>query len=37
MPTRTRSVLHLSLYALVTLLIAAAFLAEIARGGCPVP
>lgn len=37
MPVKTRTVLHLSLYTLVTLLIAASFLAEILRGGCPVP
>ena len=37
MPTRTRTVLHASLYAAVTLVIAASFLLEILRGGCPVP
>ena len=37
MPTKTRTVLHLSLYVVVTLLIATAFLADILSGGCPVP
>ncbi len=37
MPTRSRIVLRLSFYAAVTLLISVSFLAEMLRGGCPVP
>ena len=37
MPAKARSVLHLPVYAAIILLIAASFLAEILRGGCPVP
>lgn len=37
MPARSRTVLHFILYSAVIALISGAFLAEILRGGCPVP
>ncbi len=37
MLARVRTVLHPLFYAVVTLVIAASFLAEILRGDCPVP